>query len=213
MTGLDGMAILFWLFAIVTCGGALVVVLSRHIVRAAMGLILSLFGVAMLFLLAGAEFLGAMQLMIYVGGTVVLLVFGVMLTARRPLLRLPTTRDQWLMAVLLACPLTIILVQAVLSYAPPNSVSGAVDQQAEEVPTVAIQPVTPARLGMALLGFRQDKYSDEREGVSRGDSGYLLPFELISVHLLVVLIGAAYLARREAPTNGVRPVFNHGPSQ
>ncbi|HOA51445.1 MAG TPA: NADH-quinone oxidoreductase subunit J, partial [Thermogutta sp.] len=63
MTGPDGMAILFWLFAIVTCGGALVVVLSRHIVRAAVGLILSLFGVAMLFLLAGAEFVGAMQLM------------------------------------------------------------------------------------------------------------------------------------------------------
>ncbi len=213
MTGLDGMAILFWLFAIVTCAGALVVVLSRHIVRAAMGLILSLFGVAMLFLLAGAEFVGAMQLMIYVGGTVVLLAFGVMLTARRPLLQLSTTRDQWLVAVLLACPLTVILVQAALSYAPTDSVNGAVDQQTDEVPTVAIQPVTPARLGMALLGFRQDDHSHEREGVSHGDSGYLLPFELISVHLLAVLIGAAYLARREVPSNGARSIANHRQSQ
>lgn len=212
MTGPDGMAILFWLFAIVTCGGALVVVLSRHIVRAAVGLILSLFGVAMLFLLAGAEFVGAMQLMIYVGGTVVLLAFGVMLTARRPLLPLSTTRDQWLAAVLLACPLTVILAHAALSYAPTDNVSLRVDAHPNASASVGILPVTPARLGMALLGFSQDNHRPDGGEVSHGDSGYLLPFELISVHLLVVLIGAAYLARREVPS-GMTPRDNQGQLQ
>ncbi|MBL8829007.1 MAG: hypothetical protein JNM18_18645, partial [Planctomycetaceae bacterium] len=64
--------------------------------------------------------------------------------------------------------------------------------------SLAAQPQEPtaARIGMGLLGARVDKL-DERvpDQVLPGMSGYLLPFEIISVHLLVVLIGAAYLAR------------------
>ena len=64
-------------------------------------LVLSLAAVAGLFFLAGADFLGAMQLMVYVGGTLVLLVFGVMLTARGPFVSLQTGGGQWLLAVLI----------------------------------------------------------------------------------------------------------------
>jgi len=196
MMGFDAMAIFFWLFAVVACAGALIVVVSRNIVRAAVGLIVSLFGVAMLFFLAGAEFLGAMQLMIYVGGTVVLLAFGVMLTARTLFLRMSTTADQWLVAILLALPLTVILIQAALSYSPFHGGQPSIERTAEKSSATSVRPITITELGMALLGFRENGQNSEAVTLFRGNQGYLLPFELISVHLLVVLIGAAYLARR-----------------
>jgi NADH:ubiquinone oxidoreductase subunit 6 (subunit J) len=199
MMGFDSMAIFFWLFAVVACAGALIVVVSRNIVRAAVGLIVSLFGVAMLFFLAGAEFLGAMQLMVYVGGTVVLLAFGVMLTARALFLRMSTTADQWLVAILLVFPLTVILIRAALSYSPSHSGRSFIDHPADKSSAALVQPVTVSELGMALLGFRENGRSSESTTLFHGNQGYLLPFELISVHLLVVLIGAAYLARRGVP--------------
>ncbi|HIN95745.1 MAG TPA: hypothetical protein EYN03_08870, partial [Planctomycetes bacterium] len=73
----------FMLFAILACGFAVGVLLSTNIVRMAFYLVISLGSTAGLFFLAGAEFVGAMQLMIYVGGTLVLLIFGVMLTAQQ----------------------------------------------------------------------------------------------------------------------------------
>ncbi len=72
----------FLLFALLACGFAVAVVLASNIVRMAFYLVLSLAATAGLFFLAGADFVGAMQLMIYVGGTLVLLVFGVMLTSQ-----------------------------------------------------------------------------------------------------------------------------------
>jgi NADH:ubiquinone oxidoreductase subunit 6 (subunit J) len=74
------------------CGGALAVVLSQNVVRMAFWLVISLGSLAGLFFLLGAEFLGAAQLLIYVGGTVVLLIFGVMLTASGPYLTIKRAR-------------------------------------------------------------------------------------------------------------------------
>ena len=71
----------FLLLAAIACAFAVAVVVTGNIVRMACYLIVSLAAVAGLFFLAGADFLGAVQLMVYVGGTMVLLVFGVMLTA------------------------------------------------------------------------------------------------------------------------------------
>ena len=74
------------------------VVVTGNIVRMACFLVVSLAAVAGLFFLAGADFLGAVQLMVYVGGTMVLLVFGVMLTARGPFVSMKTGGGQWIMA-------------------------------------------------------------------------------------------------------------------
>ena len=81
----------FLFFALVTCVFAVAVVVSNNIVRMASYLVASLCGVAGLFFLSGAQFLGAMQLMLYVGGTVVLLIFGVMLTAKISSTTVPPT--------------------------------------------------------------------------------------------------------------------------
>src|SRR5881275_2936723 len=76
--------VLFWLVAGLTGGSALMVVLTQNIVRAAAWLLFTLAGTSALYFLLAADFVGATQLIVYVGGTLVLVVFGVMLTAQGP---------------------------------------------------------------------------------------------------------------------------------
>src|SRR6188474_2754747 len=85
----------FALFALLTCGFALAVLFSNNVVRMAFYLVLCLGSSSGLFFLAGAEFVGAMQLMIYVGGTLVLLIFGVMLTAKASFISMQTRAGEW----------------------------------------------------------------------------------------------------------------------
>ncbi|MEJ5342341.1 MAG: NADH-quinone oxidoreductase subunit J [Thermogutta sp.] len=193
---MDANAIFFWLLAALAVAGALVVVITPHIVHAAVGLILTLSAVAGLFFLAGAEFLGAMQIMIYVGGTVVLLAFGVMLTARLAFVRMRTTADQWVIAILLAAPLTIILLQSAWAYGHLKTA-----QLSSETTRAEAEAVSATDLGLALVGVRPQaggaNQLDDRGASNLANmEGYILPFELVSLHLLVVMIGAAYLARR-----------------
>lgn len=179
----------FLLFALVACGFAVMVVLSSNIVRMAFYLILSLGATAGLFFLAGADFVGAMQLMIYVGGTLVLLVFGVMLTAQGPFVSMKTSGGDWILAFLLSGSLLAFLVPAAFSVPSWRNDSPAA------AGTSRAQEETADRLGLGLLGVRVDKLEDHPDELKAGMSGYLLPFEIVSVHLLVVLVGAAYLAR------------------
>jgi NADH-quinone oxidoreductase subunit J len=155
--------------------------------------VLSLTSVAGLFFLAGADFLGGLQLMIYVGGTVVLLVFGVMLTTRNPFANLKTTAGSWILGVIVGGSLLAVLLQAALSvdrWASQKQLAAA--SRPEVAPT-------SAPLGMGLLGVRVDQLQESDAKLRAGMSGYLLPFEVVSVHLVVVLIGAAYLARARRP--------------
>lgn len=174
-------SVLFLLFAAVACVAAVAVVAADNIVRMALYLVVSLAASAGLFFLAGAEFVGAMQLMIYVGGTLVLLVFGVMLTAQAPFVSIKSGGGDRLLAGFVGAALLAALLMANLSvpaWRQPASM---------ETPAPSATP-----LGMALVGVRVDEPPADGVG-TRG--GYLLPFEIVSIHLLVVLVGAAYLAR------------------
>jgi NADH-quinone oxidoreductase subunit J len=178
----------FLLFALISVVFAVAVVYTSNIVRMAFYLTLSLGATSGLFFLAGADFVGAMQLLIYVGGTLVLLIFGVMLTAQGPFITMKTERTQWLIASIVGGSLLLVLLFAALQVPEwRNLPESAVAEQSKDEPTA-----TP--LGMALLGARVDvdEFTEEQQS---GLAGYLLPFEIISVHLLVVLIGSAYLAR------------------
>ena len=177
----------FFLFALVSCIFAVMVVLSSNIVRMAFYLIISLGATAGLFFLAGADFVGAMQLMIYVGGTLVLLVFGVMLTAQGPFVSMKTRGGDWILAAILSGSFLALLVPA--AFTVPEWRGPATGDTSTQAPPTS----TP--LGMGLLGVRVDKLEDRPEVLRKGMSSYLLPFEIVSVHLLVVLVGAAYLAR------------------
>jgi NADH-quinone oxidoreductase subunit J len=158
-------AVLFYAFAAMTGAAALTVVLSRNIVRMSVALLFALCGVAGIFFLLQAEFLAAVQLVVYAGGTLILIVFGIMLTNKSPFSRFEPKRGEVLIAIALAA----VLLAALIMARPPNPADP------RPIPADAAYPT--GQLGMALLG------------------DYLLPFELASVILLAVMIGAAYLAK------------------
>ena len=106
--------LVFAIFALAACGGALAVVLSQNVVRMAFWLIISLSSVAGLFFLLNADFVGATQLLIYVGGTVVLLIFGVMLTAQGPYVNLKTSPAEVVLSLAVGGVVFAMLVAAFL---------------------------------------------------------------------------------------------------
>ena len=180
--------ILFIVVATATAVSAVGVVASRNVVRMAVWLLFTLIGVALIYFLLGAEFAGAAQLIVYVGGTLVLVVFGVMLTAQGPLRELRTSRAEWIVGGALGAGLFVLLATVSLKLGSPDTDNNAT------MPG-------PGTLGLSFLGVTETSPSGHVSGVpgpappQRTQAAYLLPFEIISVHLLVVLIGAAYLAR------------------
>jgi NADH-quinone oxidoreductase subunit J len=199
--------VLFALVATVTAVSALGVVLSRNVVRMAVWLLFTLIGVSLLYFLLGAEFAGAAQLIVYVGGTLVLLVFGVMLTAQGPLRELRTRPAEWAIGGVLGAVLFGLLVAVSFRIAAPSPPSK------DELPGIG-------PLGLTFLGVAETNPMGPLSGVPAGGGAgrtpvaYLLPFEIISVHLLVVLVGAAYLARAKRkrragePAVAAKPVEN-----
>jgi NADH-quinone oxidoreductase subunit J len=188
LAAFDWQALFFMLFAALACVFAAAVLFTTNIVRMAFYLTLSLGATSGLFFLAGAHFVGAMQLMIYVGGTLVLLIFGVMLTAQARFISLRTRSGEWIAALIVGSLLLVLLIGAAFSVEPWR-----VLQPASPLGLAEAQSTTA--LGAGLTGVRVDKLNEADATTRGGMSGYLLPFVIVSVHLLVVLIGAAYMAR------------------
>jgi NADH:ubiquinone oxidoreductase subunit 6 (subunit J) len=187
-------AFLFWMIALLTGGCAVLVVVTQNIVRCATWLLFALGGTAGVFFLLGADFVGAAQILVYVGGTLVLVVFGVMLTAQGPFITMKTGAAEWAIAALVGLILFGVLVLSVL---PSQPEAGGTDPNRMNDPGTSM---SSALLGEALLGIEEATPKAPLTGMpgprqERSRVGYLLPFEIVSVHLLVVLIGAAYLAR------------------
>lgn len=107
---MDLSAILFYLFALLTVGSALVMVFSKNIVRSAFALMFSLMGVAALYFLLYAELVAATQLMIYVGGILILILFGVMLTTEQFTSGLKTITVNMLPASILSAAAGMLLL-------------------------------------------------------------------------------------------------------
>jgi NADH-quinone oxidoreductase subunit J len=192
-------AMLFYAIAALTSVCAVAVVVSQNIVRAAAWLLFALAGTAGIFFLLNADFLGATQLLVYVGGTLVLVVFGVMLTAQGPFINMRIGAAEWAIAtavgLLLYAVLAVSVVQINMGKAVPGDMANS------------------ENIGLALLGVKEATPPANITGVPSGDAitdkpiyrdrmSYLLPFEIVSVHLLVVLIGAAYLARAKRRRGG-----------
>ncbi len=172
-------SVFFLLLAILACGFAVAVLLTPNVVRMALYLVLSLAATSGLFFLAGQDFVGAMQLLIYVGGTLVLLIFGVMLTSQERFVSMKTMAGDWVIGLFAGGALLFLLVFAATSVDQWQSPDRA------DVEQLTVEK-TAAPIAMGLLGARVDDAEAP---------GYLLHFEIVSVHLLVVLVGAAYLAR------------------
>ena len=196
LAAIDWHSTFFVLYALVACGFALAMLVSSNIVRMAFYLTISLGATAGLFFLAGAEFLGAMQLMIYVGGTLVLLIFGVMLTAQDRFISMKTGAGEWVLGAIVGASLLLLLLRAGFS------VESWTTPRADRNTITLAEGKTTTPIGLALSGIRVDKLYPENERLSGGFSGYLLPFVIVSMHLLVVLIGAGYMARSKRVARG-----------
>lgn len=155
------------LFGLLSVGSGLYIALSRNLINAALGLFVLLFGVAGLFALADAGFLAASQIVVYVGGILILLIFGIMLT-RRNLKQEPLTQLSRQFPALLAVVVLAVLMSFVF-----------LSENWEKLPANPENASHTRQIGLHIL------------------SRYLLPFEVASVLLLVALVGAAYVARRE----------------
>jgi NADH:ubiquinone oxidoreductase subunit 6 (subunit J) len=153
-----------------TAGGAVLsaigICVGKNIVRMAVWLFVALGSVAMMYFLLAANFLGAIQLIVYAGGTLVLLIFGVMLTSKSPWVRYTPKAWEALLAGTV-CVLLLVTLGIVLS--------GAVWPAAGAM--VPGQPVSV--MGRKLM------------------TEYLVPFEVAGVLLMIVMVGAAHLARQE----------------
>ena len=184
--------VLFYVLAAMTGISALAVVVTQNIVRAAAWLLFTLAGVSGLFFLLGADFVGATQLLVYVGGTLVLVVFGVMLTAQSPFINMRISAAEWGIALAVGLLLYGVLAASLVISNPKGS---------GDVQPLTGEMADSTLLGQALLGQWQASPQGVMTGLPPGAIhrryavSYLLPFEIVSVHLLVVLIGAAYLAR------------------
>jgi NADH-quinone oxidoreductase subunit J len=152
-------------------------------------------GTAGIFFLLGADFVGATQLLVYVGGTLVLVVFGVMLTAQGPFISMKTGAAEWAVSLAAGLLLFTMLALSIVAGSP-----GVIPDRANRSPGTnnPADSMTSVQLGEALLGIEAVTPRAKVTGLATRDRtqmSYLLPFEIVSIHLLVVLIGAAYLAR------------------
>jgi NADH-quinone oxidoreductase subunit J len=181
---MDFNAFLFWVLAILTGLCALMVVVTQNIVRAAAWLLFALGGTAGIFFLLGADFVGATQLLVYVGGTLVLVVFGVMLTAQGPFISMRAGPAEWVVATFVGLLLYAVLAVTTVSATWPDATVHAAWNSPE-------LSTNSTKLGAGFLGIGVGPEHGDR----KARTSYLLPFEIVSVHLVVVLIGAAYLAR------------------
>jgi NADH-quinone oxidoreductase subunit J len=188
-TMFDVHAYMFWLIASLTGLCAIATVITQNIVRSATWLLFTLAGTSGIFFLLGADIIGAIQLLVYVGGTMVLVIFGVMLTAQGPFINMKTSGAEWAISIAAG-----IMLFAVLCYGATYQIGRSTGSNGEAKLQDPKDSHHSATVGQALLGATYGpKVRKMDPDIARVH--YLLPFEIVSVHLLVVLIGAAYLAR------------------
>ena len=162
--------LIFYGFALVTIGSALAVVTFRNIVHAAFALMVTLFGVAGLYVFLQADFLAATQVIVYVGGILVLILFGVMMTSGRLEMRIHIERGQLLLGAGISIALLTLLLTVIANMPVWKNLT---DDGIPHEPTTE-------QIGTMILKEK-----------------FLLPFEVVSVLLLVALIGAALISRKE----------------
>ncbi|MBI3189958.1 MAG: NADH-quinone oxidoreductase subunit J [Ignavibacteriales bacterium] len=159
--------IVFYFFAIITLVSAGIVVFSKNVIYSAFSLLFTFFGVAGIYVLLNADFLAVTQLLIYVGGILVLLLFGVMLTNKVVDVELKTGTLQTVPASIIVASLAGVLC-GVFYITDWKILPASIELNS-----------TTAELGNMFM------------------TTWLLPFEIASVVLLVALVGAAMIARKD----------------
>lgn len=158
--------VVFYSLAVAIVVSAILVVTLRNMFHSVLALVVVLFCIAGIYLFLNAEFLALIQILIYVGAIVTLIIFVIMLTARigSPMIR--QTNEQKLISLVASVVILWVLI-AILPVIPWHIFTG----------TTELAAIT--KIGEALL------------------TTYVFPFEIISIVLLIALIGAIILARKE----------------
>jgi NADH-quinone oxidoreductase subunit J len=158
--------VIFNIFILLSIIPSFWVAFSSNIVHAAFSLLFTFFGIAGLYVLLGADFIGVVQVIIYIGGILVLIIFGVMMTERGKMLRLSVPLPGRLFAAILSL---IVLVGLIL----------AITRTPWATAPAPMEPgPTSAAMGELIL------------------SKYLIPFEVAALLLLASLVGAVLIVRR-----------------
>jgi NADH:ubiquinone oxidoreductase subunit 6 (subunit J) len=173
---------LFYLMAFIALASAVFVAASKNLVRSVFMFFVTLMAVAGLYVLCLADFVAITQIVIYVGGILVLMIFAFMLSGKEMLSNLQQQGSKFISiskvpALLLAALFFIVMLNIILKSNIDNLpwLHNAVTQNNTFTPT----DTTIGNIGVNLM------------------TGYLLPFEAVSILLMMALIGAAHLSRKE----------------
>ncbi len=169
---MSGSTIIFYLLAILTLVSGFLSVTTRHIFRAAIYLLFSLIGIAGIYFWMQYEFIAAVQIVVYVGGITVLIIFSIFLTQQAGELLPAQKTSRQLFSVLAAfCAFALTMLQ-VYKYSFTKA------------DNITIEP-TVANIGTRMIGTQEE--------------GYALPFEVVSILLLAALVGCIVIAMRSKP--------------
>jgi len=160
--------IIFLIVAVVTLVAALSVVISRNLIHSALWLILTLFGVAIFYVLLEAGFFAVIQVIVYIGAIAILFIFAAMLTRRVMQDTGPQSNTNWWIGALIALFLLAGIVFILLSWRGSTTPLAELENQSGRL----------SQLGLSLVSPDQ----------------YVLPFELASVLLVAGMIGAIFVA-------------------
>jgi NADH-quinone oxidoreductase subunit J len=165
--------ITFYIFAVMVLGGAILTITRRSAVHSAISLIVSLLGVAGLYLLQQAEFLFAVQVVLYVGGIMVLFLFVIMLVNLDQTVRERQFNRTWMVGLAAAAAVGVEICYVLYRGRDAFHI-------AENAGAVPAPPALGNTEMVADMLFSQ----------------YLLPFELVSVLLLVAVVGSVAMAKK-----------------
>jgi NADH-quinone oxidoreductase subunit J len=162
--------VMFYLLAGMILVFSVLTVTSRRILRAAVYLLFVLISTAAIYFMLEYNFLAAVQLTVYAGGIVVLIIFSVLLTSHISEKAIMADRKQSLLSALAVGAGAVLTILTIMKFAFIPSVEPA-------------QSSTVTDVGNALISYNRD--------------GFALPFEVISILLLAAMIGAIIVARKE----------------
>lgn len=167
--------IMFYLFSAIILVFSLLTITTRRILRAAVYLLFVLIATAGLYFLLEYQFMAAVQLTLYAGGIVVLIIFSILLTHHITHRFKHPDLTKLIMGTSVALVGSAVTIYTILTYPFPQTT------------TVTELPATMENIGTQLLGVEKN--------------GFVLPFELISILLLAAMVAAIVIAKKENDKN------------
>ena len=187
-------SVFFWIFSIAAILAGLLTVMARNAVHSALFLISSLVSVAALFILLGAEFIAGVQILVYVGGVMVLFLFVIMLVnvaAEERGTAAIFNRPSQVAAALVFCLLLVLGLLLAIN----RGYQGLQKRDSTKIEEAAQnREAQQAELATSATGVSRLTKETERVGTSLYTYA-ALPFEIASVLLLVAIVGSVMLAR------------------